>query len=89
VNPHIGTSLRGMFVRAGLAEIDLAGSTVEWTHPDFVRMMSLDDRLASAVDAGDITREEADRFAAALEHRHRAGTFFGNGVGYRVAATKP
>lgn len=89
VNPHSGTRLRGMFVRAGLVEIDLAGTTIEWTQPDFVRMLSLGDRLSSAVDAGDITRDEADRFASALEHRHRTGTFFGNGVGYRVAATKP
>ena len=89
VNPHSGTRLRGLFVRAGLAEIDLGVASLELSHPDYVRMVSLGDRLASAVDAREITREEADRFAAALENRHRAGTFFANGVGYRIAATKP
>jgi ubiquinone/menaquinone biosynthesis C-methylase UbiE len=88
VNPHSGTRLRGMFVRAGLADIEQAVKAFEITHPDFVPMVFLHDRLDTAVADGDVTREEADGFVAALEERHRNGTFFANAFGYNVAGTK-
>jgi len=89
VNPHSGTRLRGMFVRSGLRDIEQTVSAIEFVKPDFVRMLFLDDHLAAVVENGEITREDADRFARALEARHQAGTFFANVVAYRVAATKP
>ena len=88
VNPHSGTRLRSMFVRAGLIEIEQAIYDVEITHSDFVHAVFLHDRLGMAVNAGEITREEADGFVAALEARHRDGTFFANAFGYNVAGTK-
>ena len=88
VNPHSGTRLRGMFVRAGLVDIEQAVKIYEITHPDFVNMVFLHDRLDMAIAAGDITRDEADRFAAALADRHRDGTFFADAFGYNVAGTK-
>jgi ubiquinone/menaquinone biosynthesis C-methylase UbiE len=89
VSPHVGTRLRAMFVRAGLAEIEQIVQTPELTHPDFLKFFFVEDRLAAAVDAGDITNDEARSFAAALENRHRAGQFFANAVAYTVAGTKP
>ena len=86
--PHSGTRLRGMFVRAGLVDIEQAVKIYEITHPDFVQMTFLHDRLDMAIAAGDITRDEADRFAAALADRHRDGTFFADAFGYNVAGTK-
>jgi ubiquinone/menaquinone biosynthesis C-methylase UbiE len=88
-NPHSGTRLRGMFLRAGLAEVEQVIHDVEITHPDFVQAVFLHDRLDMAVAAGDITRADADGFVAALEARHRNGTFFANAFGYNVAGTKP
>jgi ubiquinone/menaquinone biosynthesis C-methylase UbiE len=87
-NPHSGTRLRSMFVRAGMAEIEQAIYDVEITHADFVHAVFLHDRLDMAVKAGEIQRAEADGFVAALEARHREGTFFANAFGYNVAGTK-
>jgi ubiquinone/menaquinone biosynthesis C-methylase UbiE len=88
-NPHSGTRLRAMFVRAGLTEVEQDIKDVEILHADFVRGVFLHDRLNAAVDAGEITREDADRFVAALEKRQRDGTFFANAFGYNVAGTVP
>jgi ubiquinone/menaquinone biosynthesis C-methylase UbiE len=87
-NPHSGTRLRAMFVRAGLAEIEQVIHDVEITHADFVHAVFLHDRLDMAVATGDITRADADAFVAALEERARAGAFFANAFGYNVAGTK-
>jgi ubiquinone/menaquinone biosynthesis C-methylase UbiE len=87
-NPHAGTRLRPMFARAGATEIELHTSAHEFAYPDFVRLFFLDERLKGAVEAGDITREEAADFVAALEDRHRSGTFFANVIGYSVVGTK-
>jgi ubiquinone/menaquinone biosynthesis C-methylase UbiE len=88
VNPHSGTALRPMFMRAGAVDIELQTSAHEFAYPDFVRLFFLDERLKAAVDAGDITREEAADFVAAIEERHRSGTFFANVIGYSVVGTK-
>jgi ubiquinone/menaquinone biosynthesis C-methylase UbiE len=87
VNPHSGTRLRGMFVRAGLAEIEQVASAIELDYPIFVRAFS-EGSLASAVGRGEIRREESDAFAAMLEERHRAGTFLAIGVGYSAVGTR-
>ncbi len=88
VNPHSGTRLRGMLVRAGLVDVSLAGFVLELEQPAYVKMFFVSERLAKAVAAGDITDDESSDFLAALEERHRAGTFYGNAVGYSVAGTK-
>lgn len=88
VNPHSGTRLRGMLVRAGLVDVSVAGFVLELEQPAYVKMFFVGERLAKAVAAGDITDEESSNFLAALEERHRAGTFYGNAVGYSVAGTK-
>jgi len=87
-NPHSGTRLRAMFVRAGLADIGQVVRSVELTHSDYVRTLFLRERLASAVEADEITDEEARDFSAALEERRRAGTFFTNVIAYSVSGTK-
>jgi ubiquinone/menaquinone biosynthesis C-methylase UbiE len=87
VNPHSGTRLRRMFVRAGLAEIEQVASAIELDYPIFVQAFSAGS-LALAVDGGEIRREESDAFAAMLEERHRAGTFLAIGVGYSVVGTR-
>ncbi len=88
-NPHSGTRLRGMFARAGLTEIAHATLTPDFTFPHFMQMFFVDERLARVVAAGDISDAEARSFVAALEERHRAGTFFTNAIAYNVVGTKP
>jgi ubiquinone/menaquinone biosynthesis C-methylase UbiE len=88
-NPHSGTRLRGMLVRAGLAEIEQAVHPIPITFAEYVRAVFLADRLAAAVEAGEITREAADGFVAALEAREREGTFDANAIAYFVAGTRP
>lgn len=88
VNPHSGTRLKPMFMRAGAAEIELQTSAHEFAYPDFVRLFFLNERLKAAVEAGDIAREEAGDFVAALEERQRSGMFFANVIGYSVVGTK-
>jgi hypothetical protein len=88
VNPHSGTALRPMFMRAGAVDIELQTSAHEFAYPDFVRLFFLDERLKAAVEAGDITQTEAADFVAELDERHRSGTFFAKVIGYSVVGTK-
>jgi phosphoribosylamine-glycine ligase len=46
------------------------------------------ERLAVAVVTGEVTEEEDRNFVAAIEERHREGTFFRSTIGYTVAGTK-
>jgi hypothetical protein len=78
-----------MFARAGLAEIEQRMRSIPIAFDDYSRALFLSERLAAAVRAGDITREEADGFVAALEARDRAGVFDANAIGYFVAGTRP
>jgi len=89
VNPHSGSRLRGLFVGAGMKEIEEIVSAVELSHPVFVRALFLEEKLAGTVKSGDITAEQSARFSAALEARQRSGAFRAIAVGYRVAATRP
>jgi ubiquinone/menaquinone biosynthesis C-methylase UbiE len=88
VNPHSGTRLPGMFRRVGLHDVELSVSTLEFTQPEFMVAMFVEERLASVVAAGEITADQAKAFQAELEAQHRRGTFFANAVGYRIAGTK-
>jgi ubiquinone/menaquinone biosynthesis C-methylase UbiE len=89
VNPHSGTRLRAMFARAGLADIEQRVVSIPIPFVDYVQALFLHERLAAAVQAGDITRKEADDFVAVLEARDRAGAFDANAIAYFVAATRP
>jgi ubiquinone/menaquinone biosynthesis C-methylase UbiE len=89
VNPHSGTRLRAMFARAGLADIAQRVQPIPIAYADYLRALFLPERLAAAITAGEITREEADDFVAALEARDRAGTFDANAIAYFVTATRP
>jgi len=89
VNPHSGTRLRAMFARAGLAEIEQQVRPIQIAYADYLRALFLPQRLAAAVLTGEITREEADSFVAALEERDRAGVFDANAIAYFVAGTRP
>ena len=88
VNPHSGARLHGMFVRAGLAETAQSVNSFEFKQPDYRQMFFVDERLAAAVTAGEITEDEGRNFVAALAERHRAGTFFASAIGYNVVGTK-
>ena len=89
VNPHSGTRLRAMFARAGLADIEQRVRPLPVPYSAYVQALFLHQRLAAVVGAGETTREEADRFVAALEARDRAGQFDANVIAYFVAATRP
>ena len=88
VNPHSGTRLRGMLVRAGLGDVVQLVNSFAFDHPQFMQMFFVNERLAAATAAGEITEGEGAQFLAALAERHRAGTFFGSAVGYTVTGTK-
>jgi ubiquinone/menaquinone biosynthesis C-methylase UbiE len=88
VNPHSGSRLRGMLVRAGLVEVTQAVNSFDFDYPTYMPMFFVHERLAMATDAGEIAAEEGAAFLAELAARHRAGTFFGSAVGYNVAGTK-
>jgi ubiquinone/menaquinone biosynthesis C-methylase UbiE len=88
VNPHSGTRLRGMLLRAGLGDVAQLVNSFTFDHPQFMRMFFVSERLAAATAAGEITDGEGAEFVAALGERHRAGTFFGSAIGYTVAGTK-
>ena len=89
LNPHSGTRLRGMFVRAGFADIVHSTLSPDFSHSHFMQMFFVEDRLAAAVASGDITNEESRDFVAALAERHRVGTFFTNAIAYNVVGTRP
>ena len=88
MNPHSGTRLRGMFVREGLGDVAQLVESFAFDHPQFIQMFFVSERLAAATAAGEITAQEGADFVAALEERHRAGTFFASAVGYTVVGTK-
>jgi ubiquinone/menaquinone biosynthesis C-methylase UbiE len=88
VNPHSGTRLRGMLVRAGLSDVTQLVNSFAFDHPQFMQMFFVDERLAAARAAGEITDAEGAEFIAALDERHREGTFFGSAIGYTVAGTR-
>ncbi len=88
MNPHSGTRLRGMFVREGLGDVAQLVESFAFDHPQFIQMFFVGERLAAATAAGEITAQEGADFVAALEERHRTGTFFASAVGYTVAGTK-
>jgi ubiquinone/menaquinone biosynthesis C-methylase UbiE len=89
VNPHSGTRLRAMFARADLADIEQRVVAIPIPLADYVRALFLHERLAAAVQAGEVTRKEADDFVAVLEARDRDGAFDANAIAYFVAATRP
>jgi len=88
VNPHSGTRLRAMFARARLEDVEQRVRPIPIPFAAYFQASFLHERLAAAVSAAVITREEADDFVAALEARARAGTFDANVIAYFVAATR-
>jgi len=88
VNPHSGTRLRGMLVRAGLSEVAQSITSFDFSCAPFMQMFFVGERLAAAVAAGEITVDEGRNFVAAIEERQRAGTFFASAIGYSVVGTK-
>ncbi len=87
-NPRIGTRLRGLFVRAGLADIEQAVRVMEFSLDDYAHATFLQDRLGSAVAGGEIAADEARQFLAQLEAQERDGAFLANAVGYSVVGVK-
>lgn len=87
-NFHVGSRLRAMFLRAGLADVRQLVRAIEIGYPAYGRALFLPERLASAIEAGEITEAQAQRFEAALAARDRAGTFFANAIGYSVVGVK-
>jgi isochorismate synthase EntC len=77
-----------MFLRAGLTQIQFVSMPIEMGYPEYARLVLLQQRLHAAVAAGDITLDEAASFIAALEQRHREGTFYASLIGYMALGTK-
>jgi SAM-dependent methyltransferase len=89
VNPRSGTRLPGLFRQAGLADIEHFGVVLAMTFPDYAQVSFLQDQLASAIAAGDISAEESREFLAGMEAQHEQGRFFSGLVGYSVIGVKP
>jgi SAM-dependent methyltransferase len=87
-NPRIGTRLRGLFVRAGLADVEQEVRVFEFSLDDYVHAAFMQDRLASAVADGRIAADDAHLFLAELEAQERDGAFLANAVGYSVLGVK-
>jgi SAM-dependent methyltransferase len=87
-NPRIGTRLRGLFVRAGLADVEQEVKVLEFSLDDYVHAAFLRERLASAVADGKIAADEARQFLAELEAQEGDGAFLANAVGYSVLGVK-
>jgi SAM-dependent methyltransferase len=87
-NASIGTQLRGLFVQAGLANLDLVVRSLEIPYDPYPTMTFLDERLDAVVAAGEFTRAQADAFKAALAQRHAEGTFYANAIGYAMMGTR-
>ena len=87
-NPRIGTRLRGLFVRAGLADIEQVAKVIELALDDYLHATFLQDRLESAVTEGKIAADEARQFLAELEAQEKSGAFLANAVGYSVVGVK-
>jgi ubiquinone/menaquinone biosynthesis C-methylase UbiE len=88
-NPHSGVRLRAMMMRAGLVQVRQLVQFLEVAYADWHRAFFVDDQLAAAQAAGEITREEALSFLQALQQRDRDGLFFANALGYNVVGIKP
>jgi ubiquinone/menaquinone biosynthesis C-methylase UbiE len=88
VNPHSGTRLRGMFARAGLADVEQHVQAISIEFDDYARALFLRSCIDGAVASGEIGRADADAFLAELAARHRAGTFDANAIAYEVVGTR-
>jgi ubiquinone/menaquinone biosynthesis C-methylase UbiE len=88
VNPHSGSRLRGMMIRAGLEHVDQRIRPLEMSFALLRKALFIDDLLAAAVAAGEITQNMGGSFIAELERREAAGTFGANVVGYIVVGIK-
>jgi SAM-dependent methyltransferase len=88
-NPHIGIRLRGLFVGAGLRELDLVVRALELTWEDFVPATFLRQRLHAVVVAGAISEQDSNAFFSALQSQAEHGKFLAMGVGYSMLGTKP
>ena len=88
VNPYSGTRLRGMFVRAGLSDIVQLIKPFDFSCAPFMQMFFVNERLAAAVAAGEISEQEGSDFVAAIYERQRADTFFASAIGYTVVGTR-
>jgi SAM-dependent methyltransferase len=88
VNPHSGTRLRGMLVRAGLADVEQHVQSIPIDFDDYSRALFLPACIDGAVASGEIGRADADAFLAELAARHRAGTFDANAIAYEAVGTR-
>ena len=62
VNPHSGTRLRGMLLRAGLLEVAVSAFVLEIEHGAYMKMFFVRERIAAAVTAGDISDDQGREF---------------------------
>lgn len=90
VNARSGTRLKPLFNKAGLEDVRMTVRGFECTGlQDYAQALGLADRLRIAIEAGEISGDEAQRFMAAVEARDRAGTFYANAIAYSIVGRKP
>lgn len=89
-NPRIGRQLFRLAKQAGLTDIGpevMAGVNNDFEY--FYEIGMIEDWLEAMIDAGEISRAEADDWVAGCREANEAGLFFSAGMGFLVAGTVP
>ena len=91
-NPRIGRQLRGLFIAAGLVDVDIEVLTKvsrSWGEFNALADPTGPSLFDQAVARGDASRAEVDALEADLLDRHADGRFFACAVRMRCSGAKP
>lgn len=88
-NPWIGRQLRGMFLRAGLVEVDVIAHTLfVLDYATLDRMGNIDAGFVAAVEAGRLTEADVAQIKADMRRRQDEGSFLMCAGVFTVSGTK-
>jgi hypothetical protein len=88
----MGRQLRGLFVTAGLVQVDvevLTSVSTSWAEFNALAIQGQSTAFDLAVEHGDATEVEVAALRADLEARDAAGQFFACSVRVRCSGIKP
>jgi SAM-dependent methyltransferase len=88
-SPHAGSELRGRLVAAGFEQVAVSGHVELFDEPRLALPIVLDGALATALEAGRVTVEEADALRADVRERARRGAFQLSLTMFVISATAP
>ncbi|PSP85004.1 hypothetical protein BRC83_03595 [Halobacteriales archaeon QS_1_68_17] len=89
-NPRIGRRLRGLFVEAGLCDVELDADAMVWTDPDLVReSFRLEPRLERLRTESELSARRADEWLDTLRRAGERDEFLAVGTAFTVVGTVP